>query len=534
MAEQQRISKDLQEVLKEMSKAPGGNVAQPRPVTPGPILGGPPVEPKPGVVDPATGVRSRRDPAIELFRFYAYGEEKPSRIPEPKPNTKKVTVTDMGLSPEEVAKRQKLKEKGFRNTKEKREIQKAVREGTVGGMTREPGSKPPVHLAKNLPIAIEMAAERARRRTDAEVIRAALEKAFGVVGSETPEFQGRYTPELNRTAPISREEQKYLDYLQRRIQDVVLDREAMMKEELAARGQTTPTFKEVKATQEAERRTLEGRQAAERTRLSRQKTEMSFRNLPDVQELQTPTAITQLPSEKIIIHSGGAVGADTEWASAGKKAGAEVIAHSFQGHKISGGIPLVHSKTELKKADNLLSIVQKEYLPHKTFTNAKEYTKDLLRRNYFQIKDSQALIAAGKIEDVPNVGRRVSGGTSWAFYMAVNEDKPAYIFNQSDKKWYKGVGKELVEIEPKTIPRYTVIAGVGSRDLDESGRRAINDYVNNRVAKPTTTGSKLPILGGKTLGVLSAVGTGLEAFFAYKIMLAQAAAEKKQLQSNIN
>jgi len=118
--------------------------------------------------------------------------------------------------------------------------------------------------------------------------------------------------------------------------------------------------------------------------------------------------------------------------------------------------------------------------------------------------------------------------------MAVNEDKPAYIFNQSDKKWYKGVGKELVEIEPKTIPRYTVIAGVGSRDLDESGRRAINDYVNNRVAKPTTTGSKLPILGGKTLGVLSAVGTGLEAFFAYKIMLAQAAAEKKQLQSNIN
>lgn len=295
MAEQQKLSKDLQEVLKEMSKAPGGNVASPRPVTPGPILGGPPVEPKPGVVDPATGVRSRRDPAIELFRFYAYGEEKPSRLPPPAPDVKTVTVSDIGLSATEKAKRKYLKEKGFRDTKEKRETQKGVRQGTVGGMTRPIGSKPPVHLAKNLPIAIEVATERAQRRADAEIIRAALEKAFGARGSEAPEFQientvrrdyepdfrGKYTPELNPTEPISREEQKYLDYLQRRIQDAVLEREAVMKEQLAARGQTTPTLDEVRAMQEAERRTLEGRQAAERARLSRQKTEKSMRNFPD-------------------------------------------------------------------------------------------------------------------------------------------------------------------------------------------------------------------------------------------------------------
>jgi hypothetical protein len=266
-----------------MSKAPGGNVALPRPVTPGPILGGPPVEPKPGVVDPATGVRSRRDPAIELFRFYAYGEEKPSRIPPPPPDTKTVTKTKFYMTSDEQLEAEARKAAGLpvKQTALRRQKNKAIRQGTVGGMTRPIGSKPPVHLAKNLPIAIEVATERAQRRTDAEIIRAALEKAFGAIGSEAPEFKGKYTPELNRTAPISREEQKYLDYLQRRIQDAVLEREAAIAEELAARGQTTPTFDEVKATQEAELRTLEGRQAAERARLSRQKTEKSMRNLPD-------------------------------------------------------------------------------------------------------------------------------------------------------------------------------------------------------------------------------------------------------------
>lgn len=262
MAEQPKLNKDLQEVLREMSKAPGGNVAQPRPVTPGPILGGP-VESKPGIVDPATGVRTKRDPAIELFRFYAYGEEKPSRIPAPAPDVKTVEVTEQGLTPREKAERKALKQAGrkVKETAERKAIKQGVREGTIGGMTRVPGSKPPVHLAKNLPIAIEVAAERVRRRAEAEIIRDALLKAA------TADYVDRIP---------SREEQKYLDLLRRRIQDAIEAREAAMKEELARRGQTTPTLDEVRAMQEAERRTLEGRQAAERTRISRQKTEQSL------------------------------------------------------------------------------------------------------------------------------------------------------------------------------------------------------------------------------------------------------------------
>jgi hypothetical protein len=277
--EEKILNKDLAEVLREMSKAPGGNVAQPRPVTPGPILGGPkPETPKLGKVDPLTGVRTKRDPAIELFRFYAYGEDKPTVIPPAPPDTKQVTVTQQELPTEEKFKRKAAKQAGKKVTvtEERKAINKGVREGTIGGMKRAPGSKPPIHILE-----AEAAAKRERQAENAKIIRDALEKAFGARGAESPEFQGRFTPELGINPRLSREEQKYLDILQRRIQDIIADREAAVAEELAARGDMTSAFEDYKAMQQAERRTLEGRQAAERARISRQKTETSFRDLPE-------------------------------------------------------------------------------------------------------------------------------------------------------------------------------------------------------------------------------------------------------------
>ena len=275
----------LKDVLKEINKAPGGNVPAPRPVKPGPILGGP-REYKPGVLDPVSGARTRRDPAIELFRFYATGEEKPTRpIPPKAPDTKTVTVTDMGLTPEEKAYRQKLKESDFKNTKEKRDTKKAVREGTVGGMTRPIGSKPPLDL--NIPgIAAKRNEQIFKNRLEAELIRDTIHKLFGVPDS------GAYglTPELNPTRIISREEQQYLDLLARRINDARLEAEASVQENLFARGIEIPFLERWKAMEEADKRSLEGRQAAERTRISRKKTEKSMKNLPE--------KITEVPGAK--------------------------------------------------------------------------------------------------------------------------------------------------------------------------------------------------------------------------------------------
>jgi len=282
--EEKYLNKNLKEVLSELSKAPGGNVPAPRPRVPGPILGGPKEEYKPGIVDPATGVRSKSDTAIELFRFYAFGKVKERNLPEPPPDTKKVEVTEIPMSPEEKRERKFRKEAGVsvQQTELRKEKNIAIRQGTVGGMTRPIGSKPPIDLTVNMRAAIERTAQLVKLREEAEVIRAALEKAFGAVGSEAPEFGGKYTPELEPTSKaISREEEKYLNLLQRRIQDAKLSREAALAEAEMEAGRSIPQFEDWKAMQEAEQRTLEGRQAAERTRISRKKTESSLKNLPE-------------------------------------------------------------------------------------------------------------------------------------------------------------------------------------------------------------------------------------------------------------
>jgi len=265
------LNLDIKEVIQEMSKAPGGNVAKPRPVKPGPILGGPKEEYKPGVLDPASGVRTRRDTAIELFRFYAYGDVKERELPPSPPDTKKVTVTEKPMSQKEKIYRQTLKkyDKLVQPTQELINTAKGVRAGTVGGMTRPIGSKPPISLESNLKAAAEAARIRYERRQEAEAIRDALQKAM------TADYVDRIP---------TRDEQKYIDLLQRRIQDANLERNAALAEAIAQKeieaGTYTSEYERNKAMKKAEKRTLEGRKVAERNRKSRAKTENSLRDLP--------------------------------------------------------------------------------------------------------------------------------------------------------------------------------------------------------------------------------------------------------------
>lgn len=286
MAKNKKLNLDIKEAIKEMSKAPGGNVARQRPVTPGPILGGPPQERKPGVVDPATGVRTKSDTALELFRFYAYGNVKERNLPEPPPDTKQVTVRDMGLQQKEKIYRKTLKkdDKRIQPTQEYVQTKLGWEEGTVGGMTRPIGSKPSVDLNNSLLAVAKKYEQMAKLREEAKIIRDAVEKAFGAASAEASEFGSKYTPELNPTVPLTREEQKYLDLIQRRIQDAMAERNAALAEAIAQKeieaGIYTSEYERNKTMKQAEQRTLEGRQVAERNSKSRAKTEISFKDLP--------------------------------------------------------------------------------------------------------------------------------------------------------------------------------------------------------------------------------------------------------------
>ena len=232
MAEKKILKKDLREVLKEMPKAPGGNVAAPRPVTPGGIQGGPPTAPSPvpgAVQKQPEGPFVKRDIARETFKAFKTGEQVVSDIPAPKPDTKKVEVTKV----------KPTGKKGFKKTQEQLKVAEGVRGGTIGGMKRAPGSKP--SLAKSLPMAIEIAQERARRRTELEAIQESLRTPMGSV--------------------VSREEQKLIDRAAQAARDALLDRDAAIREAAMLRdintGEVNPLAERV-VQGEANRRAIEG------------------------------------------------------------------------------------------------------------------------------------------------------------------------------------------------------------------------------------------------------------------------------------
>lgn len=269
MPKKNPLNKDLKEVIRELPKAPGGNVTQPRPLVPGGIQGGPPlVTPSiPGAIPrgPSGEVFTKSDPARDLFKFYKTGVDRPLQMPPEPIDTK--TIKETKVKP--------TGPKGSRKTEERLKINQGVRGGTIGGMSRAPGSKP--SLAKSLPMAVEIAMERARRRIELEAIQESLRDALVVErGGKTTIYTS--DPNSPKAGGITRDEQKIIDRAAQAARDALLDRDAAIKEAVMIRdvdtGEINPLAQSVTQS-EADRRALEGIKAFEKTVGKKPKTKKS-------------------------------------------------------------------------------------------------------------------------------------------------------------------------------------------------------------------------------------------------------------------
>jgi len=173
------------------------------------------------------------------------------------------------------------------------------------------------------------------------------------------------------------------------------------------------------------------------------------------------------------INSGGALGADTVFGREGAVFGMNVKAHSFDGHKIQpgSGTQVIHTQQELEVADDLMKTVNEKYLK-RAFPPTNKYVANLLRRNYYQVKDSEAVVAIGRIDN--NV---VQGGTAWAVYAGIELNKPVHVFDMNVNKWFTWVDGTWSQSD--TIPAYRDFAGIGSRDISPAGARAVKEYLTN-------------------------------------------------------
>ena len=167
-----------------------------------------------------------------------------------------------------------------------------------------------------------------------------------------------------------------------------------------------------------------------------------------------------------VIHSGGAKGADYTWGKFGKEYGYEVKHYYYKNKTPYGNCEISFQEFQegLEYAKQAASRLNRVW-SHKTFIQF------LLSRNWQQVKHSDIIYAIGLIDE--NNG--VKGGTGYAVEMAKIVDKPIYVFDQSQNKWFYW-DNNLSEFAPYTGEMKLFsnnFAGIGTRDINSYGINAI-------------------------------------------------------------
>lgn len=174
--------------------------------------------------------------------------------------------------------------------------------------------------------------------------------------------------------------------------------------------------------------------------------------------------------------SGGADGADMMFELEGEKYGVETTAFSFYGHKTISKNKLNLSKFEIDEGWKRVKLAN-ETLKRNIY-NLSPYVMKLLSRDWFQVKNSDAIYAVAHIKNY----KIVDGGTGWAVQMGIDNKKIVYVYDSNFHNWFQyNYINEKFEIY-EGIPKLTEnFAGIGSRNIDEFGIDAIKKLYKKNI-----------------------------------------------------
>ena len=162
-------------------------------------------------------------------------------------------------------------------------------------------------------------------------------------------------------------------------------------------------------------------------------------------------------------HSGGARGSDTAWDYIGKQFGVINFRHYWH-----PGLPKPPLGNIQITDDELEEGWERVLFANKTLNRMPGKYKSLLGRNWFQVKNSDAIFAIGNVER-----NQVAGGTGWAVQMAIDAAKPVYVFDQKTRQWLSWNRTMFIDcLAPSLTFDY---AGIGTREIDVNGAEAIRN-----------------------------------------------------------
>lgn len=207
--------------------------------------------------------------------------------------------------------------------------------------------------------------------------------------------------------------------------------------------------------------------------------------------LDTFNTTTNNPSE-FINHSGGAIGSDTAWDEIGREFGMVNNKHYWTLEKTPNG------NTEISRLDYEEGRFESARAAKRNFGYQYAAMKDSrLIRNWSQVKHSDAVFAIGTIAQVGEkvfpkqsndtrlaTNPTVTGGTGYAVGMAINHNKPVYVFDQNKNQWYTWNKEQNNFIETDTPTLTKNFAGIGTREINENGKQAIRNVYEKTFNKP--------------------------------------------------
>lgn len=189
-----------------------------------------------------------------------------------------------------------------------------------------------------------------------------------------------------------------------------------------------------------------------------------------------------MPQQGYVNHSGGAVGSDSYWGEIGEQYGV-ASNHYYHGQRTPEG------NKEISQQDYEEGRFESAKAAKRNWGYQYSTMKDdRLIRNWAQVKYADAIFAIGHIvqpgeKAFPNqrndtrtaISPMVTGGTGYAVGMAILHNKPVYVFDQQGGKWYKwdASANNFVESDTPTLTKN--FAGIGTREINETGKQAIRD-----------------------------------------------------------
>jgi hypothetical protein len=177
--------------------------------------------------------------------------------------------------------------------------------------------------------------------------------------------------------------------------------------------------------------------------------------------------------------SGGAVGADLQFGMCAGMAGHTVFHFNFRGHrsKAPKSEQVVLTPEQLVQADEHLVAANRKL--GRAFPTSSDFVNNLLRRNYWQIRDTQSVYAVAGIDPKG----LLYGGTAWAVQMFIDRFYggacPVYVFDQEKDGWFTWNGSTWDRLDDQPPAPDGVWTGIGtSKNLLDNGKNAIRRLLN--------------------------------------------------------